>query len=385
MIDINELDKAYNEADYPTILSILEDYFLKKPSQQFSECKSTIENFLNQGLMPPQASKQALKIFITKVKKELSNIYQTLTYEQKTSISLLESFKKIKIQYEETKYTSYTSSIKTFLVFSEKNYKKGLNWFWNNTLLGDCQIEYISGGSTLLSGIEKILGGLLNQEEFEIRGEGDTIDKNKIIEFANLLKAKLKTKDLYFVIDNAFNIIKIRKDETEIDFFQDIWKPTIEILEKEGLTNKLILLLIQNYEPLIPNKYIYTLEVEESVNGKVPLLIEYKGFKHQDTTKHFLDEANLIEWLDKDDESDDGFIANEKTIDGKKFKNKFKNHITSYLNICECGNIEKLFDAICNDFGYTFDGKKHENGKIIWEILPKPKPNQTLEDTKEIV
>jgi uncharacterized caspase-like protein len=70
-IDFNAIDDAYNNSDFATILDILGEYFKKKPNPQYGILRDTIENYLNQGLMPPIANRQGLKVLINKLKKEL--------------------------------------------------------------------------------------------------------------------------------------------------------------------------------------------------------------------------------------------------------------------------------------------------------------------------
>jgi hypothetical protein len=70
MPDFTAIQNAFNQADYPTVIELLDEYFGDKPTPQYSTLKQTIEHYLNQALMPPPANLQGLKMLINKLKKQ---------------------------------------------------------------------------------------------------------------------------------------------------------------------------------------------------------------------------------------------------------------------------------------------------------------------------
>ncbi len=68
--NIAAIRNAYNQADYATVIELLDKYFGQNPTPQYSTLKQTIENYLNQGLMPPPATLQGLKMLINNLKKQ---------------------------------------------------------------------------------------------------------------------------------------------------------------------------------------------------------------------------------------------------------------------------------------------------------------------------
>lgn len=64
---ISAIEKALNEADYVSLIDLLDDHFAGKPTPQYSTLKQTIMHHLNQGLMPPPATLQGLKILIKRL------------------------------------------------------------------------------------------------------------------------------------------------------------------------------------------------------------------------------------------------------------------------------------------------------------------------------
>lgn len=72
-IDFAVLDQKLDEVNYVEVIQVLEEYFKDRPNYQFSQLRITILHYLNQGLMPPHATVQGLKIFINNLRKKLSN------------------------------------------------------------------------------------------------------------------------------------------------------------------------------------------------------------------------------------------------------------------------------------------------------------------------
>jgi hypothetical protein len=72
-LDFKALDDAYANADLVGILDMLGAYFKNQPNPQFSQLRQTIEHYLNQGLLPPPASSQGLKVFINNLKRKLNS------------------------------------------------------------------------------------------------------------------------------------------------------------------------------------------------------------------------------------------------------------------------------------------------------------------------
>lgn len=64
MSDNSAILAAYNEARYADVLALLDEHFGAAPSPEYSTLRQTVEHYLNQGLMPPPATQQALKRLI---------------------------------------------------------------------------------------------------------------------------------------------------------------------------------------------------------------------------------------------------------------------------------------------------------------------------------
>lgn len=327
--------------------------------------------------------KQLPKLFTgnSELNKTGLKVHELLPKYKLDEYVVIEALKQIPIQYDEDRLDRYDSELKTILIHSPSpnNYKKGLNWFWNMKILDDAEISFVKNGNTSISGIEQVLGGVLGMEEFDIRNEDDEIDEAKRTNFVNQLIARLKTQDIYLVIDNAFELIKKTDD---INFLVDLWKPISQQIEaaikEQNIEYSLILLLVQNRGKLRVDKYQFCELPQESISDKLPLLIEYNGFFHRDKKHHQTDKDSLKNWLQ----------VNYKILNHqyKPLTNKSKKHKQLFLQklnkSCECGNIEKLFEAICNEFGYTIEANNLNKGKIKWRIKPK---SQIEEDTLEIV
>ena len=70
MLDFTAIQNAYNQADYATVIELLDEYFGDNPTPQYSTLKQTIEGALNQGFQPTVANQQGLKMLINKLKKQ---------------------------------------------------------------------------------------------------------------------------------------------------------------------------------------------------------------------------------------------------------------------------------------------------------------------------
>ncbi|MBK9459587.1 MAG: hypothetical protein IPN94_09170 [Sphingobacteriales bacterium] len=70
MPNITAIQNAFNQADYPTVIELLDEHFGDNPTPQYSTLKQTIEHYLNQGLQPTVANQQGLKMLINKLKKQ---------------------------------------------------------------------------------------------------------------------------------------------------------------------------------------------------------------------------------------------------------------------------------------------------------------------------
>jgi hypothetical protein len=74
-VDSNEdpkllaMEIALNTADYPALFELLDAYFGDNPTPQYSTLKQTINHYLSQGLMPPAAAVQGLRMLINQLKK----------------------------------------------------------------------------------------------------------------------------------------------------------------------------------------------------------------------------------------------------------------------------------------------------------------------------
>lgn len=64
---VSALETALNEADYVAVIDLLDEHFAGKPTPQYSTLKQTIMHHLNQGLMPPPATLQGLKLLIKRL------------------------------------------------------------------------------------------------------------------------------------------------------------------------------------------------------------------------------------------------------------------------------------------------------------------------------
>lgn len=67
--DIAALEAALNAADYASLLALLDAHFDGRPTTQYSILRQHIEHALAQGLMPPPATVQGLRMLINELKK----------------------------------------------------------------------------------------------------------------------------------------------------------------------------------------------------------------------------------------------------------------------------------------------------------------------------
>lgn len=68
-IDFALVAKALDLGDYNDVIEQLDPLFDTQPNYQYSNLKKTIMHYLNQGLMPPPATLQGLKIFVNNLSK----------------------------------------------------------------------------------------------------------------------------------------------------------------------------------------------------------------------------------------------------------------------------------------------------------------------------
>ncbi len=362
----NLLDKTYDNQE------ILKLCFL---NPKFEKLHDNIEELANKDKKIIELIKYCEKNSLTDnllsiIKKDYPKHYKRYSKTQvKTEHTLIKALKNIPIYWDKQIIEEYPkSSIKTFLVFSEENYEKGINLFWTNHLFKNeaknIVETYTFAKSNDFPNIKELLCVLLgNDKMISEMTEEELLHSNTFDKIAEKLIQILRTKNIRFVIDTCIGLLK--KDEDEINFFEDIWKPIATRIEKSNPSNTIELLLIQTGAKLKP-KHIFTQNIDKSLSDKIPFLITYNGFKNKINQE--IDLENLKNWILNEDNDDDGVIASKKTIHNKKFKNVFKNQEAIYLESCECGNIEKLFEKIVNDFGFTLDTTKKEQGKIIWKL-----------------
>lgn len=67
--DFAFITKALDLGDYNDVIEQLDPLFDTQPNYQYSNLKKTIMHYLNQGLMPPLATLQGLKIFVNNLSK----------------------------------------------------------------------------------------------------------------------------------------------------------------------------------------------------------------------------------------------------------------------------------------------------------------------------
>ena len=68
--DFTAIENAYNQADYATVIELLDEHFGNTPTPQYSTLKQTIEHYLNQGQMPPPAALLGLKMLINRLRNQ---------------------------------------------------------------------------------------------------------------------------------------------------------------------------------------------------------------------------------------------------------------------------------------------------------------------------
>ncbi len=68
-LDFEKIDHAYNDAEYGTLLELLDAHFDQHPSPQYSMLKKSIEHALVNSGMPNPANLQGLQLLINKLKK----------------------------------------------------------------------------------------------------------------------------------------------------------------------------------------------------------------------------------------------------------------------------------------------------------------------------
>jgi len=307
--------------------------------------------------------------------------HEHLSPEQSEGIKILSCLKRIKVQYEGKGYVKSSSKIKTYLIHSPRRFPKGLQWFWNVILMDQHkEFEYVSAKNNSVIYVRNILSELLGQE-LHFQDKATLISKKQISFFAHLLIKRLQLKPLNLVIDDALGLITLPRDDDEVDFINEIWKPIGDIVEKAHPTHELQLFLVQNEDIPKSSKHLFiqNYDEEEDLN-KVPFLIEYHGLQHQANDELRLrDQNNLLDWLMDDLIEDYGYISDKRVgvSSDTKFINHFKISKSHYFDACKCGNIEKLFEEICNTLNYQFITHP-PTSTMLWEVKPK---NTTEEDT----
>jgi len=308
-----------------------------------------------------------------------SRALQNLTSQQNHGKRLLKSFKQIKVQYEVKKYTEYDTTVRTFLVNVPKQSKIDTTWFWSISLLKGKPFEYVKAGSNHIGGIEHLLGGLLGLDEYNVSTTSGELDQGKLQIFAHLLIKKLATKDVYLVIDNAVSLIEKNTVSHNINFLTQIWQPISQAVENAAPKHHLCLLLVQNKFAANNSHHHYATEVTQSVSNKTPLLLEYWGFQHTKETHKPTDQANLRKWVENFFAPNFGMLEDIKNEQGISFFELYKTCSQDYEQACACGNIEKLFDKICTEFGYTFIKNNPTKGNTtLWEVIPTKKDLPSL-------
>ena len=73
VINLNALEEAYFQADYITMVEILDSYYDKNPDYQYAQLKQTLNHNLRNGTVPPPMINQALKILINDLKRKLKS------------------------------------------------------------------------------------------------------------------------------------------------------------------------------------------------------------------------------------------------------------------------------------------------------------------------
>lgn len=68
--DLNSMDAALNNADFASLLALLDNHFGSRPTTQYSTLRQHIEHALSQGMMPNPATVQGLKMLIGQLKKQ---------------------------------------------------------------------------------------------------------------------------------------------------------------------------------------------------------------------------------------------------------------------------------------------------------------------------
>ena len=69
--ELNALEEAYFQADYITMVEILDSYYDKNPDYQYTQLKQTLNHNLRNGTVPPPTINQALKLLINDLKQKL--------------------------------------------------------------------------------------------------------------------------------------------------------------------------------------------------------------------------------------------------------------------------------------------------------------------------
>jgi len=332
----------------------------------FSYNKSTLADLRNDGTqhlatLAPANFVVRLRIFI-----ETIATYDYLPEKVQEGNEIIMALKKIPIQWDNEILEKYNSNIKIFLVFSEKFYEKGINWFWANHLLSGKEIDcYLKAQSNDIIQIKNLLSEIFQDNQIMEYNRDELLNAKTIDGLSQNLIARLKSKNLCFVIDECIGLLK--KEEDEINFFSDIWLPICKIIESENVTNHLEFFFVHSGSEL-KTKHIYTEDIASSISLRKPFIIKYNGFTNKKEPD--VEKSILKIWIEEENKSDKGVIAQKITVGGKKFQNLFEDNEKEYSSACECGNIEKLFEKISKDFGYRLNtSKTTDDGKIIWELI----------------
>lgn len=63
------VEEALRQSDYAAVLALLDAYFDSQPTPQYSALRQTVLHYLSQGLLPPPATLQGLKMLINECKR----------------------------------------------------------------------------------------------------------------------------------------------------------------------------------------------------------------------------------------------------------------------------------------------------------------------------
>lgn len=367
MPDLTAIQNAYKQADYATVCELLDEHFGENPTPNYSTIKQTIETYLAQGLMPPHATLQGLKMLINDLKKAAplteDEKFKEQKRQQEAEQKCLNSFYKhlLKFPYHPQHqllpaYFKRVSGLKThvLLVFGNSkkidtlpkfelfarhflpdSIKKGEDTI-PPTILNYTQSRFAADSAAIALNFLKHLLGEQDVDDSEIKSVFFTTVKQKLVNATLILP--------YTIVEAA--------DSKHYDrlsaFIDNYWQPLVEELQKDNGTYKnhaliLLVLVEQNAEDKMADFIVLNSNIKQNTfPNRAKMKIDSVSYQ------------TCCSW--KDDHY--GFFCNYTC---SHFENEWEE---AYLPVC--GTIEGLFEKITP--------QAIENLHFV-DLLKKFKPN----------